>query len=291
MKRSLMVILVLSLFIIITGCSSSGSNELLEDKTAQQIAEESFDKWYGLDSYDMDLSMNMKMSMASETIDIYMEGQATVFQNPMKMKMVLDTTIPGMDQNMLITQYMVEEGQVITIYQQLDGQWYKTVIDDPAMSQMMQMDPRENMELFMDNLIQAEIVGEEKIGERDTYRIDLLASSEIFDQVLGDMTDESLGLTSEMMGRDFLSKIGDLKYTVWIDKNTLETVKCSMDLTENMRNLGRAMAEDQNSPAELKEVFNNMEMSMEYSILNHNKALDFTVPDEAKNAMDLPMGA
>lgn len=287
MKRKLLALLVLSFFVIITGCSAS--NEPVEDKTAQQIAEESFDKWYGIDSYNMDLSMNMKMSMGSETVDISMAGQATVFQNPMKMKMVLDTTIPGMDQNMQITQYMVEEDQIITIYQQLEDQWYKTVVDDPAMSQMMQMDPRENMELFMDNLIQAEIVSEEKVGERDTYKIDLLASSEIFDQLLEDMTNESLGLNSEMLGKDLFSKIGDMKYTVWIDKDTLETVKCYMDLTDNMRNLGNAMAEDQDAPEELKEVFSNMEMSMEYTILNHNNALDFTVPDEAKNAKELPM--
>ncbi len=290
MKRNLLVILVLSFFVIIAGCS--GSNELIkEDKTAQQIAEESFDKWYGLDSYDMDLSMNMKMAMVPETVDISMDGQATVFQNPMKMKMVMDTTIPGMDQNMQITQYMVEENEIITIYQQLEGQWYKTVIDDPAMSQMMQMDPRENMELFMDNLIQAEIVGEEKVGERDTYKIDLLASSEIFGQVLGDLTDENLGLSSEMFGNDLFSKIGDMKYTVWIDKDTLETVKCYMDLTDNMRNLGSAMTENQDAPEELKQIFANMEMSMEYFVLNHNNAQDFKVPDEAKNGMDLPMGS
>jgi len=287
MKRNLLLVLVLSLFVILTGCSNP--NEVIDDKTAQQIAEESFEKWYGIDSYDMDLSMDMKMSVSSETVDISIDGQATVFQNPIKMKMVMDTMIPGMDQTMQITQYMVEEGQIVTIYQQLDGQWYKTVIDDPAMSQMMQMDPRENMELFMNNLVQAEIVGEEKVGERDTYKIDLLASGEIFNQVLEDMTDESLGLNSEMFSKDIFSKIGDMKYTVWIDKNTLETVKCYMDLTDNMRNLGSAMAEDQDSPEELKEVFSNMEMSMEYSVYNHNQAQDFTIPEEAKNAKEIPM--
>lgn len=287
MKRNLLFILVLSFFILLAGCSSP--NELIEeDKTAQQIAEESFDKWYGIDSYDMDLTMDMKMSMDSETMDFSMTGKATVFQNPMKMKMVMD--IPGMGDQMQMTQYMIEEDQIITIYQQLEGQWYKTVIDDPAMSQMMQMDPRENMELFMDNLIQAEIVGEEKVGERDTYKIELLASSEIFDQVFEDMTNKSLGLNGEMFDSDLFSKIGDMKYTVWIDKDTLETVKCYMDLTDNMRNLGSAMAQEEGAPEELNEIFSNMEMSMEYYVINHNNAQDFTVPDEAKNAMDLPMG-
>lgn len=287
-KRSLLFTIILSLLVILAGCS--GSNGLTKGKTAQQIAEESFDQWYGLQNYDMDLSMHMKMIVDSETMDFDIGGKATIFQNPMKMKMVMNTMIPGMDEEMQITQYMIEEEQKIIVYQQLDGQWFKMVIDDPAMAQTMQMDPRDNMQLFIDNLIKAEIVGEEKIGGRDTYKIDLLASSEIFDQVFDDMANNSLGLSSEMLGSDVFSNIGDMKYTVWIDKDTLETVKCYMDLTDNMRNLGNVMVGNQDTPEELKELFSNMQMSMEYTIQNHNKAVDFTVPEEAKKAMELPLG-
>jgi len=291
MKKSFLLIVLLVCALVVAGCSSAmpaAKTDLTADKTAQEIVEESFDKWYSLNNYEMDLTTNIKMIM-EETIDMSMSGKAVVFQSPMKMKMVLDAFIPGIEEEMQIEQYLVQEDQAITVYQSINGQWFKTVIDDPAMAEMMQMDPRDNLKLFMDNLLSAEITGQEKVGEKDTVKIDLVASAEIFDDVLQDVAGESLGLGSDIITSEFFSKIGDMKHTIWIDKATLETVKCYMDLTDNMKNLGSAFAEDSSTPEELTGVFENMEISMEYTIYNQGEAEDFSLPEEAKNAAEMPV--
>jgi hypothetical protein len=276
--------------IVLTACSS-GPKDLTTGKTAEQIVEESFDKWYQLANYDMDMTSKMKMSLGQDVMDMSMSGKATIFQKPMKMKMVMDLTMPNMDEKMTIEQYMVEEGQKVIVYQRVGDQWQKVTVDDPAMAKMMAMDPRDNLKLFMDNLTKAEFLGEEKIEEMSTVKIDIIASSKIFEQVFEETAGNTLGLDNGLINKDILSKIGDMEYLIWINKATLETVKCQMDLTENMKNLGNALAEDDNLPdiGELKEIFANMEISMEYTVLNQNQAQDFTIPEEAKNAEEIPL--
>lgn len=288
-RLTLMLVIVLIGTMALTACSSV-PKDLTKNKAPEKIVEESFAKWYELNNYDMDMSTTMKMSMGSDVLNMSMTGKATVFQKPMKLKMIMDASFPGMnEEKMTIEQYMVQEDQVMTIYQLVQGQWQKMVIDDPALAQMASMDPRENLKLFMDNLTKAEVLGEEQVGDKNTVKIDLVASGKIFDQILEDTAGQALGLGNDLLSTDILAKIGDLRYTVWIDKATLETVKCQMDLSENMQNLGKAMAEDPNMPAEMKDIFSDVEMTMEYTVLNHNKAQDFTIPEEAKNAKEIPL--
>ncbi|MFA6807357.1 MAG: DUF6612 family protein [Eubacteriales bacterium] len=288
MKKCLPIILVLIITLVLSGCTKS-PKDLTADKPADQIVKESFEKWYNLESYEMAMTMNMKMTAEDQTINMSLDGTGVIFQNPMKMKMNIDATIPDMVENIHMEQYMIGENENFTIYQKIMGQWQKMVVDDPALVQMTQLDPSTNLKLFVDNMEKAEIIAEEKIGEKDTLKIELIASSNIFNEVLKDAGSSDLGLNSEIINADFLSKIGDMKYIIWVEKSTLDTLKCSMDLTENMRNLATALAEDENVPAEMKDVFKDMEISMEYTIENQNAAEDFTIPEEALNAQEIEM--
>lgn len=293
-KRILALTLVLACTLVLSACAS-GPTDLTKGKTAQQIVQESFDKWYQLKNYDMDTTTKMKLSMGQDVMDMSMSGKITLFQKPIKMKMLMDIAIPGMNEKMTLEQYMVEENQKVIIYQHIQGQWQKMVVDDPAMMNMMNMDPRDNLKLFMDNLTKAEILGEELIGDKNTLKIDLIASSKIFEQIFNESAGKSLGINNDIFTSDLLTKIGDMKYIIWVDKATLETVKCQMDLTENMKNLGNALVDDGSlrdipNVDELKAVFSNMEISMEYTVLNQNTAQDFTIPEDAKNAKEVSMG-
>lgn len=293
-KRILALTLVLACTLVLSACAS-GPTDLTKGKTAQQIVQESFDKWYQLKNYDMDTTTKMKLSMGQDVMDMSMSGKITLFQKPIKMKMLMDIAIPGMNEKMTLEQYMVEENQKVIIYQHIQGQWQKMVVDDPAMMNMMNMDPRDNLKLFMDNLTKAEILGEELIGDKNTMKIDLIASSKIFEQIFNESAGKSLGINNDIFTSDLLTKIGDMKYIIWVDKATLETVKCQMDLTENMKNLGNALVDDGSlrdipNVDELKAVFSNMEISMEYTVLNQNTAQDFTIPEDAKNAKEVSMG-
>ncbi|MEL7656234.1 MAG: hypothetical protein AAGU75_10035, partial [Bacillota bacterium] len=78
-KKIVSLMLVLICTMTLVACSTGTAN-VNQEKSPQQIAEESFAKWYGLKSYDMDMTMNMKFSVEDEVLDMSMTGKGTVFQ-------------------------------------------------------------------------------------------------------------------------------------------------------------------------------------------------------------------
>ncbi|WP_443112440.1 DUF6612 family protein [Dehalobacter sp. DCM] len=278
--RLLVVVLICA--VMLTACASA-SKDLTAGKSAEQIVTDAFTKWSQMKSYELDLTSTIKMKTGQAVTDMSMTGNITVFQNPLKIKLVMETTLPETDK-MHIVNYMEQLDGKVIIYQQMNGQWQKTVIDDPAMAELMSIDPAKNLQLFMDNLKKAETTGEEKIGEKNTVKIELISSSKIFNEILNSTAGSSLGIPENLISSETLAKIGDMKNTIWVDKATLEIVQCQMDLTENMKNLGNALSEEQNLPKDIVNIIKNMEMALTYTIRNHNQAQDFTIPDEAKNA-------
>ncbi len=287
LKRTKFFYLLLIVAFLVTAC---GTKDLTQGKSAKEIIEESYEKQLNIENYDMDLAMDMKMPMPEgEAMAITMTGKATVFQKPMQMKMVMEMTNPETNEPMVIEQYMEATDQGMIIYQYVEEQWFKMTINDPALVETMNMDPTQNMELFLKYLKETNIMGEEKLGQRDTLKIELVASSEMYNELMEQIPGMNLNQPGMEFTPDFLSQMGDMKYIVWVDKTTLDIVKTSMDLTENMQNMGKALIEQGLIPAELAEMFSNMEMSMTYEILNINKAEPIVIPEEAKNAPELPM--
>jgi outer membrane lipoprotein-sorting protein len=286
-KKFKVFYLLLIVAFLVTAC---GTKDLTQGKSAQEIIEESYEKQLNIENYDMDLAMDMKMPMPEgEIMAIAMTGKATVFQKPMQMKLVVEITNPETSEPVVIEQYMEATEQGINIYEYVEEQWFKIVLNDPALAETMNMDPTQNVELFLKYLKETNIIGEEKLGQRDTLKIELVASSEMYNELMEQIPGMNLNQPGMEFTPDFLSQMGDMKYIVWVDKTTLDIVKTSMDLTENMQNMGKALIEQGLIPAELAEMFSNMEMSMTYEILNINKAEPIVIPEEAKNAPELPM--
>lgn len=286
-KRTKFFYLLLVVAFLVTAC---GTKDLTQGKSAKEIIEEAYEKQLSIENYEMDLAMDMKMPMPEgETMAIAMTGKATVFQKPMQMKMVMEMANPETNEPMVIEQYMEATEQGMNIYQHVEEQWFKMTLNDPALAETMNMDPTQNMELFLKYLKENNILGEEKLGQRDTLKIEMIASSEMYNELMEQIPGMNLSQPGMEITPDFLSQMGDMKYIVWVDKATLDIVKTSMDLTENMQNMGKALIEQGQLPAELAEMFTGMEMSMTYEILNINQAEPIVIPEEAKDAPELPM--
>lgn len=286
-KKTKLLYLLLIISFLVTAC---GTKDLTKDKSAKEIIEGSYIKLAEIENYDMNLEMQMKIQVPNEgTMDMSMTGKATIFQKPMKMKMVMETQNPESDEPLIIEQYMESTENGMNIYQNVEEQWFKMVIDDPALAEMMNMDPTKNMDLFIENLKEANIIAEEKLGEKETVKIEMIASSEIYDEIMQQMPGMNLNPADMPFGPEILAKMGDMKYVVWIDKTTLDMVKTSMDLTENIQNIGKALVEDGQFPKEMGEMFAGMEMSATYEMLNINSAEQIVIPEEAKNAEEMPM--
>ncbi|KJS82664.1 MAG: hypothetical protein JM58_14440 [Peptococcaceae bacterium BICA1-8] len=286
-KKTKLLYMLLIISFFVTAC---GTKDLTKGKSAQDIIGAAYGKMAEIDNYDMNLEMLMKMQVPDQgEIDMTMTGKATIFQKPMLMKMVMETNNPESGEPLSIEQYMESTENGMNIYQNVEGKWFKMSINDPALAEMMNMDPAKNLSLFLENLKEAKILGEEKVGERETVKIEMIASSEIYDEIMKQMPGMNLGQANMPFGPEILSKMGDMKYIIWIDKATLDMLKTSMDLTENIQNMGKAIVEQGQFPKEMGEVFSGMEMSASYEIYNVNKAEQVVIPDEAKNAQEMPL--
>jgi len=278
---------LVSLFLISFIFTACGTKDLTKGKTAEEILKDVYTKMAEVKNYDMNIKMNMNVEPPEqEPVNINLQGQATVFQKPMVMKMSMIMDVKGKKKN--FQQYMEQNEGGMTIYQKIDDQWSKMALNDPAFSEMMNMDPSQNVKLYLENLKRAEILSDEKVGEKEIVKLEMILSSKIYDEMLQQMPGGNL--TGQLpFNSDILSKIGDIKGKIWVDKATLDIVKVTVDMTENMQNFGKALAENGGLPEEAAAMFSNMEISVEYEMLNQNKAVEFTIPEEAKNAPEMPM--
>jgi hypothetical protein len=288
LKKTKLFYLLLIVAFLVTAC---GTKDLTKDKSAREIVEGTYQKSAEIQNYDMNLEMQMKMTIpGEEPIDMNITGTATFFQNPMKMKMVMEMPNPENGETMEMVQYMEATETGMIIYQNVQDQWFKMSIEDPAMNEIMNMDPKQNIELFMKHLKEANILADnEKVGEKDAVKIELVASSEIYNEIINQMPGMELTPADLPLGPEIFGKMGDIKYIIWVDKTTLDVIKTSMDLTDNIRNIGEALVESGDFPPEMAEIFKGMEMSATYEMLNINAAEPFEIPEEAKNAEELLM--
>ena len=285
-KVKLFYLLLIGAFLV-TAC---GTKDLTQGKTAQEIIEESYARQLSIENYDLDLAMDMKMPMPEgESIAITMTGKATVFQKPLQIKMVVEMGNPETAEPIVIEQYIEGTEQGLNMYEHVEGQWFKMTLNDSALAETMKIDPTQNMDLFLKHLKEANIIGEEKLREKTTVKIEMVASSEMYNELMEQIPGINLNQPGMELTSDFLSKMGDIKYIVWVDKATLNIVKTSMDLTENMQNMGKVLVEQGQMPREMAGMFTGMEMSMTYEILSINQAEAIVLPEEAKNAPELPM--
>ena len=305
------VALFLTGALFLAGCSGDGeqASESTAGKSAEEIATTAFTNLEAAKNYDIDMNMLMSMEMMGQKMDLTMNGNGTYFNDPlkmqMKMKMKMET---GMDlgepmEEESIDTYFIQEGNSYVMYINSAGIWIKSTLpEDQLSSQMMQMSPTDSMDLYMKNLKEAVNEGEEKIGDVNTDKIKLVASGDIFQELMENMDmSEALGLDGSMDGLsdDFLKDLGDLTYYVWVNKADSSLVKVQMDLGPIMRSLGATMT-GENAPPEfadmsdmekalLKQTFENITFTLDYSIKNIDKAADFTLPEAAASAIETPL--
>ncbi len=287
MKRIIISItLTIALILSTSACSEK---DMVSNKSAQEILQESITKSAEWKSYEMEITTLMEMNIPEQgLVQMDMSGTGVVIMDPMKMHMTLDMDMPELEQSQTMEQYMIQEEEGFVIYQNVEDQWYKMVISDPSLVEMMSMDPMENIGLFMEYLESAEVVEEEVIRERDTVKIDLTVSFDMYKELLekNDSLDVGGILGSGVM--ETISNMGNLTYSVWVDKSNLEIVKYYMDLSEAMQKIGEAMTTQDEMLSEVAEIYKDAKMEMTMVVYNQNNVEDFEVPEEAMDAQELP---
>ena len=281
--------------VALTGCSKGKAKTPgIIGKTPHDVVLESQAKMSEAKNYDVGLVIQK----STESFDTNLTGTANCFQNPLRVKVVMDsvTHFPGLGQEVrdTIELYMITADNIITLYQKsgVNPGWQKYTIDQDEAARILQLDPAAQTELFLKHLVEAKHEGFEVIGAQRTEKITLVASGELFKELAKDLDIPGFSNQIEALPSDILNKAGDLTYILWVDTDSLNMVKYVMDLTPFMKNLSQVMADSlpatqdaaNGERPEMEAVYGNMVMYMECIIKNVNSAQDFKLPEETASA-------
>lgn len=287
-KKHVILSAALIAMLAMSGCGQKADDTPApKSMTAEEIITASTEAMSGMDSYGFTMNMDMSMDMQEQgTMDMKMVSNAETMTKPqvlVKMESTVDMTIGEENQTMDMTQYIEGTDTGLVMYQGLQGQWFKMVMDDPALVQSMTQDPQEALGLYQDSMEKAEILGEETINERDCYKINMVLTAEAMDEILGSFGDTGLDEETLAATKAIMEGTDGFATVVWIDKENFQMLKQTMDISDIIR---QAVTQALASEGVDESTVGDVTMSMEIFYNNYNGITEIVIPEEAKNAPD-----
>ena len=229
----------------------------------------------------MEMGMDISADGDSQAFDIMTTMDMVCFSEPLKIKMVMNMSIPGLGSTeQSIYGETAEDGT--TVAYMYDGtNWSKQVTDTASLEEY---NASSSMLSFMDDGVDFTLVGMEEVDGANAYKYSQVMTGEAAKEAVlssgGLDSLAGLGFSSGQM-EGILDDLGEVVEYIWIDEATLYPVKYETDMTEVMNTMFSAMIENMGDEAEgMSVAITKMKMSM--TCFNFNNATDFTIPEEAK---------
>jgi len=263
------------------------------------------------DNYDMDAKIKMSMNVPDaqgnmQPFNMDMNMYMTLFMNPIKAKINLSMTMPGME-NMpvqpIMNMYMTVDEEAITQYIGMADEtgelkWIKQTIKiDEKLSGLMKNDQeamQNNKELVEKYTKDVKYFGKYVQDGKTLLRLQYILSGDIYKEMFADFSEvmpepasEEEAMAYEMIQNIGNIDIGDLSYIIYVDEATGEMVKMEIDLGDAVSSMASGMIEAMGMPPETVEVLKSLKADMSVEFLNINSAKDFEIPKEALEAQDI----
>lgn len=284
-KKWQMLTALLLMTVLVVGCGG-GKDGL----APEEIVKASYDEMAKMNSYSFDADIQMTMDLGQYgKMDMTMNSKADAINDPLALKMDSKVAITAQGQNQTVDmlQYVLGTDTGMVLYQQIAGQWSQMKIYDPTLVESMKMDPSENMKVYTENMEKVELLGEEKINDRDCHKINVTLSQEAFDKALGNLGSmNSSGVDMDAI-KDTLVNMGGLTMTLWIDKENNQMLQESMDLSSVMKEVMASSLKATGASDDDIANLGDCTMTMTVTYSGYNNVNEITVPDEAKTSPDI----
>ncbi|MBP8691348.1 MAG: hypothetical protein KBI20_03705 [Sedimentibacter sp.] len=284
------------------------TTEPVDARAIYFAASEKSNAW---DNYDMDAKIKMSMNVPDaqgnmQPFNMDMNMYMTLFMNPIKAKINLSMTMPGME-NMpvqpIMNMYMTVDEEAITQYIGMADEtgelkWIKQTIKiDEKLSGLMKNDQeamQKNKELVEKYTKDVKYFGKYVQDGKTLLRLQYILSGDIYKEMFADFSEvmpepasEEEAMAYEMIQNIGNIDIGDLSYIIYVDEATGEMVKMEIDLGDAVSSMASGMIEAMGMPPETVEVLKSLKADMSVEFLNINSAKDFEIPKEALEAQDI----
>lgn len=268
-KKLRVLIAAVILVFAVSGCGP-------EAKTASQVLTETAQSSNNMKSLEAQGSMKMNVSAGGQDIDMNMGMDMAVFTDPYKIKMNMTIDLGGLGSQSSDV-YLIQDGGKYYSYTNIAGQWYKMEMDQALFQKTI--DSYDNS-AYIDALTSSSESFEMEETEEDgkkVYKLEGVITGDALNKMV-----EATGVMNQLADAGIDTSIydntGDMKVTVYVDKETSNLYKISIDMKELMKNaLETALSGTGEEIA-----VNDCVMEMIYK--NYNSASDFELPKEAENA-------
>lgn len=307
----------------LVGCGSKDSKDSSTGDSVKipsepiEIAKMASERTAELDSYELNGKLNFDISAAGETVKATADMNAVYFKDPMKMKMDFDiaTEADGKKQDISVDAYFMKEDDTYVIYAGLgaEGQtsWVKMGLDPSETNQKQLIDALDVASKSDSKNTEDAWKGMEDClsldKENNTDDATALLVSVTADQIKkayeeGAKADKTAATSAEkslaqvgMTTDDLFEALGTISVNMSVNTDQVYWKSIKMDLAKPAQGLidsimSKAMkmygayAEDVDTSAfEIKISACDFELNYD----KYNKASDFEIPDEAKNAKEI----
>lgn len=307
----------------LVGCGSKDSKDSSTGDSVKipsepiEIAKMASERTAKLDSYELNGKLNFDISAAGETVKATADMNAVYFKDPMKMKMDFDiaTEADGKKQDISVDAYFMKEDDTYVIYAGLgaEGQtsWVKMGLDPSESNQKQLIDALDVASKSDSKNTEDAWKGMEDClsldKENNTDDATALLVSVTADQIKkayeeGAKADKTAATSAEtslaqvgMTTDDLFEALGTISVNMSVNTDQVYWKSIKMDLAKPAQGLidsimSKAMkmygayAEDVDTSAfEIKISACDFELNYD----KYNKASDFEIPEEAKNAKEI----
>lgn len=231
-------------------------------------------------NYHATIAFDTTMTVQGKNIQTKVNGDMDMFVNPLlaKTKMDMSFLINDKEKSATILQYMEQSGSQALIYSCVDGKWQKQSVPIGTVN------PTQGYENYLKQIKSATIVSE----NQDSVVIEAVIDGKYLKETLQKNTGSLEFAKFTTFADDLLRSIGDMTYTITINKKTMTVSEMYMDLSEPLQRFGLILVDGAAMPddkkEQLREMFRNIQMHMRMTMTQYNEIKPFTIPDEARSA-------
>lgn len=234
-KKGAVAALSVALSLSLMACSAG-------QQTPEEVIQGAREKMEAVQSMSYEMTTDLQMSMAGQSIPMTMTGVADFIAEPMAMHMdmTMDMGALGSAGTQL---YAQEQDGTYHLYTGIDDgsgkmSWTAQTLTDAG--QLEQYDAQASMDLYLDNAASFQENGTETVENEEAVRYDGVISNDSLNEVLTatGMMDQlsGLGVDGATVG-SMLTDLGDMPVSIWVGQESGMPVKCNVDLTTVMQSI------------------------------------------------------
>lgn len=277
-KRKLLSLLLMLCItaMLAAACSLPGVSRSITADPKETVTK-GYQKLNSLKNYHMSMELKTSMSLQGKNINSVMNSDTDVQKNPMVCKntyhIISDIDAKRTEQTMV--QYIEESGDQFAVYSNIRNQWIKQTIPKDGFNPVN--DYEEHIKAITSVVLKNE--------DAATAVFDVVADGNALrGQIQRNLA--AIGIQKSNISNDLFKDIGDLKYSVTIDKKTATVCKIDMDLSDIMAKIGSNIAVSNEIPEAqkefIKDMFDDMSIKSSVAFSQLNGVDKIVVPEEAK---------